>query len=320
MVKQALKRLLATSWGWKAGALVRRTGVIVLMYHRITRGKEPFPGLDLARFRAQMQWIKRHGLVIAPEELLDYARAGRRTRPPVLVTFDDGYRDYYDNAYPILDELRIPVVAFLATAFLDHGGMIWTDTVHWAAGTARVPVARLPWDLRVTFDLRQPAQRSAFVGRCKADLKEAPDADRRRWLAALLTELGVAGREEEAGRQMLTWDEVRATAPLTRYGGHTHTHPIMSRLGPVELEREVGLCRERIAKETGVAPRYFAYPNGGPDDFTDDCKAVLRRHGFDLAFTTIEGPNEGQADPMALRRTPTGAATLGDFVWLAGGR
>ncbi len=320
MFKRAAKRLIATSWGWGADALFRRPGVIVLMYHRITRAGDPFPGLDVARFRVQMQWIKRHCAVIAPEELLDYARAGRRTRPPIVVTFDDGYRDYHDNAYPVLDELGIPAVAFLATAFMDHGGMIWTDTVHWAVGAGRVSAARLPWDRRLVFDLGHASQRAAFVRDCKAYLKETSDADRRHWLEAVLADLGVAGREDEAGRQMLTWDEVRAVARLTRYGGHSHTHPIMSRLAPADREREIRLCRDRIAKETGVVPRYFAYPNGRASDFTEDCKAMLRQHGFDLAFTTIEGPNDCQADPMALRRIPTGAATLDDFVWLAGRR
>jgi peptidoglycan/xylan/chitin deacetylase (PgdA/CDA1 family) len=136
----------------------------------------------------------------------------------------------------------------------------------------------------------------------------------------LVGELGVAGREAEMERQMLNWSEVRATLGLTRYGGHTHTHPIMSQLEASELEREVSVCRDRILEEVGVAPRYFAYPNGRAVDFTDESKMVLRRYGFDLAFTTIEGVNSQDTDPMALRRIPTGAATLGDFAWLVSGR
>ena len=44
---------------------------------------------------------------------------------------------------------------------------------------------------------------------------------------------------------MLTWDEVRATLDLTRYGGHSHTHPILSRLDRADAEREIRTCRDR---------------------------------------------------------------------------
>jgi peptidoglycan/xylan/chitin deacetylase (PgdA/CDA1 family) len=319
-LKKIIKGAMATSLGWRLSAPLRPGGVAVLMYHRITRPSDPFPGLELSRFRAQMQWLKRRCAVIAPEDLPQFARDSSRTRPAVLVTFDDGYRDYYDNAYPVLDELRIPAVVFLATSFMDNGGMIWTDALHWAAGATRNSTATLPWDRTAAFDLRAEAGREALLHQCKRHLKDAPDVDRRRWMDMLLAELGVAGREGEIARQMMNWHEVRATARLTRCGGHTHTHPIMSQLEAPELEREVRVCRDRIATETGVAPRYFAYPNGRAADFTEAAKAVLRRHGFDFAFTTIEGMNARDADLLALRRIPTGAATLADFAWLVSGR
>jgi peptidoglycan/xylan/chitin deacetylase (PgdA/CDA1 family) len=318
MLKRAIKRTITTSPGWQLGSVFRRPELIILTYHRVGSADGPFPALEVSRFRRQMEWIKRRCTVIVPEEVPEYARTGRQRRPAVLVTFDDGYRDYYQNAYPVLHELRIPALMFLATSFMDHGGMLWTDQVHWAATASRVATAALPWDRRIAFDLRHTAQREAFTHRCKTYLKAVADAERRRWLLALMAELGVAGREDEVERQMLSWDEVRATAELTRYGGHTHTHPIMSRLDPVDLEREVRLCRDRIVAETGVAPRYFAYPNGGPDDFSEPCKTVLRQHGFELGFTTIEGANGPDADPLALRRIPTRGVTLEDFAWLVG--
>jgi hypothetical protein len=203
---------------------------------------------------------------------------------------------------------------------MDDGGMIWTDTVHWAGATTGATRATLPWDRASEFDLRDDAKRAAFVRQCKRFLKDVPDAERRRWLSILLEELGVAGREAEVGRQMLNWDEIRATTGLTRYGGHTHTHPIMSQLEPAEQEREIAMCRRRIESETGIAPRYFAYPNGRAADFNDTSRELLRRHGFDLAFTTIEGINAGDVDPLALRRIPTGGTSVGDFAWLVAGR
>ncbi|MBI3899534.1 MAG: polysaccharide deacetylase family protein [Gammaproteobacteria bacterium] len=321
MIKQLVKRTLSTSAGWALSAPLRARGVSVLMYHRVTQPGELFPGTELGRFRAQMQWIKRNCTVINPDQVLEYAGNGSRTRPPVLITFDDGYRDYHDRAYPVLQELQMPALVFIATSFMDNGGMIWTDELPWAVATTKMAsVAALPWDRSARFDLRQTGERNAYLRQSKRYLKDVADAERQRWLNQIFSELGVAGRQHELERQMLSWDEIRATMGLTYYGGHTHTHPIMSQLGSAELDSEIRICRDRMLAETGVAPRYFAYPNGRAADFNDESKVVLRKYGFDLAFTTVEGVNGRGANPMELRRMPTGAANLGDFAWLVSGR
>jgi hypothetical protein len=48
-------------------------------------------------------------------------------------------------------------------------------------------------------------------------------------------------------------------------------------------------------------------------------KRLLRQYGFELAFSTIEGINDGNIDQMAIKRQPTGATNLGDFACLVGG-
>jgi peptidoglycan/xylan/chitin deacetylase (PgdA/CDA1 family) len=136
----------------------------------------------------------------------------------------------------------------------------------------------------------------------------------------LFDELGVDSQDGGAGRQMLSWAEVRATIGLTRYGGHTHTHPILSQVSGERAEREIRLCHERIAAETGIAPRFFAYPNGRAQDFGDETKAILRRFGYELAFSTIEGLHAPGMDRYAIRRQPTGSTRLEDFAWLVAGR
>ena len=114
---------------------------------------------------------------------------------------------------------------------------------------------------------------------------------------------------------MLTWDEVRGTMDVTTYGGHSHTHPILSRLSREECERELRTCRDRLVAETGRAPRYFAYPNGGPEDFDAQTQELLRRHGFAVAFATTRGIAGADTDWMAVRRISDGDGSLADLAW-----
>jgi peptidoglycan/xylan/chitin deacetylase (PgdA/CDA1 family) len=320
MLKTAVKKAVSTRAGWIASAPLRPRGTVVLMYHRVNARDCPFAGAPLDEFVSQMRWLKRHCDPIAPERYLEATRNPSRTRPPVVVTFDDGYRDYHDAAYPVLDELRIPAVVFLATSFIDTQRMIWTDAVAWAFRQSTRDSIALPWPPGERLPLRDAQQRATAERAAKRHLKDVPDAERQAKQQELFAALGVDPEDGAAGRQMLTWDEVRAVRELTDFGGHTHTHPILSQLTNDDADREIGLCRDLIESHTGRAPRTFAYPNGRAQDFTEQTQASLARHGFELGFSTIEGVNDAATDRYAIRRQPTGSRDLADFAWLVSGR
>jgi peptidoglycan/xylan/chitin deacetylase (PgdA/CDA1 family) len=300
--KEALKRALASRAGWRLAAPLRRRGVVALMYHRINGDTAHFPGIPLEVFRRHMEWVRDRCTPVRPEEVLAAAPAARRARPSIVVTFDDGYRDYHDRAYPVLKALGIPAAVFLSTDFMDRAGLLWTEALEWAVmHTPRTSFA-MPWSADPPAPLQSPVQRAALARACKSHLKSIPDAERRGWTREILDALGAPDAEATLGRQMLSWNEVRATAGLTCYGGHSHTHPILSQVRDDVLEDEIGLCRDRIHAETGRAPTMFAYPNGRASDYDERARDALRRHGFALAFSTIPGINVADTDPLALRR------------------
>ena len=311
LVKRAIKRALTSHAGWRASAWARPRGVLVLTYHRVCPADDTFPGLDVRDFAWQMEWLKRNVHLIEPEALREEAER-ERERPAVLVTFDDGFRDYHDHAYPVLHALGIPSIVFLSTGFMDDGGLLWADALFLAV--TRSPHRRVaaPWGEDV--DLGTDGARREFLKRAKARLKAMPHAEKEEAVARLLAALE-ADVSAGVGRQMLSWEEVRRTAGLTRFGGHTHTHPILPRAEPAHREREIRTCRERIAAELGAAPTTFAYPNGG---FDADTVAEVRRQGFDTAFSTIEGVNGRATDWMAVRRVGLGLGR-DDFAWQVSG-
>jgi peptidoglycan/xylan/chitin deacetylase (PgdA/CDA1 family) len=317
--KSLIKNAVASPIGWPLVVrLLRAPGVTVLMYHRICASATPFEGCEVELFRKQMRWLKQNCRPIGPDEVKRCANDTTHGRPSVLVTFDDGYRDYFDNAYPILKELEIPAVVFLATSFMDNGGMIWTDEVTWAVTHATAGQFALPWAEETIFDFAVPHERERFRDQAKLYLKAVPDAERKGQLSRLIECLGISPEQLHIDRQMLSWDEVRASLDLTTYGGHSHTHPIMSQLDEASLEAEIKTCRDRIQEETGLAPKYFAYPNGRLQDFNDTTKQLLKRHGFELAFSTVLGSNDSSMDPLAIKRLHNGNST-GDLACLIAG-
>ena len=103
---------------------------------------------------------------------------------------------------------------------------------------------------------------------------------------------------------MLTWDQVRRMAPHNvDFGGHTVTHPLLSRMPQEQVGWEVSECKHRIETELQAPVRYFAYPNGRGDDFTVANKEALRAAGYQAAVTTVWGLNHASTDRWELRRS-----------------
>ncbi len=122
----------------------RRPGLVVLTYHRIA---EPSADLFYApvisatpeSFRAQVEWLHNRVRLLTLDELVDQVKSDSPWREPaMLITFDDGYRDNFELAVPILRQRNIPATFFIPTAFLDAPRLPWWDHVAYAIKRAQV--------------------------------------------------------------------------------------------------------------------------------------------------------------------------------------
>jgi peptidoglycan/xylan/chitin deacetylase (PgdA/CDA1 family) len=95
----------------------RRHGdVVILLYHRVGPGPEEIE-LSPTLFERQMRALARRDRVLPLGTAL-----GDEQRGGVVVTFDDGYRDFYETALPILVRHHVPAILYLATSFVDNTG------------------------------------------------------------------------------------------------------------------------------------------------------------------------------------------------------
>lgn len=316
-LKKIIKKIIIIPFIWRTiGALIRRPGIVVLMYHRVMPGEGVFSALPLEKFRQQMFWLQKNCHILNPDEFIFQINRTSRFRPTVLITFDDGQRCVHDVIYPVLKEMKIPGIVFLATTCMDNGGLIWTDEVSWAISETKRESIKHPERPDSELKLITEKQRSYAAGVFKKYLKSLSDSERQHSQALLLSELDAGDPALILNREMLNWDEVRACQDVFEFGGHTHTHPIMSQLEYESLENEIVTCRERMIKELATEPTSFAYPNGEACDYNQDCKDVLTKYGFKTAYTTIEGINTNLTDLLELRRIPTGAQAVEDLAWM----
>lgn len=117
--RRALQRCLKTVAAGVDGVRMRTGGVVVLAYHRVG-GRTDATEIDLPRevFDAQMREIASR--VMTLDDGLDALGSGAAGSGGVVVTFDDGTADFVDEALPVLVELKVPVVLYVATEFVDE--------------------------------------------------------------------------------------------------------------------------------------------------------------------------------------------------------
>ena len=286
--------------------------VKVLAYHRVDypRRREYLdPALISAtppEFAAQMRFLATHYRVISPERLLSSIR-GRETLPPraVLLTFDDGYRDFGENAWPVLKELGLPVLLFVSTAYpCDETRTFWWDALHQAFTQTEVDATYVEGiGLLSLYD--ENSRREAF-SRVKRMMVTLPADERDLLIARLQRCLGV---EPHKGDALLSWTEIKSLADEGVYvAPHTHTHPILGVESRARVAFEVRKSRQLVREHIGHEWPVFCYPNGQPGTFNAGTRAVLREEGYVAAFTMVWGSNSlGNADPLTMRRIGVGS-------------
>jgi len=308
-----LFRAASNRWSLEIGRgglrLKRRSAppFLILIYHRVHPRPGPFmiDAIPPERFERQMEHLASAYRPLALEELVERSRAGAVPKGAVAVTFDDGYADNHEHALPVLLRHGIPATVFLVTGCVGTGIAPWHDQVLLAFASTRREQVRVPGPAADAppLPLRTEKERRSAAFRVLAALKAMPEAERLAAVERLRAELG--GERDAAAESglMLDWDRVRAMKSAgVRFGSHTETHPILSRVTRERAREEITRSKRAIEAELGEEVRLFAYPNGRTEDYTDDTVALLREAGYRAAVTTNFGANETGDDPFRWRR------------------
>ena len=273
----------------------------ILAYHRVNDQQDPFFGATPVEvFRRQMALLATHFHIYPLQELIRRSAVGDVPPRAVAITFDDGYKDNYEVAFPILKEFNIPATIFLTTGVIGSGVTLWHDKVFEAfrrTTASSFENAGASGSLKTIKDKQQALDRFLRALRllspnerdCQVEsLLKALKVDLSGWLGAL----------------MLTWEEVGLMAKAgIDFGAHTVTHPILSRMEPDDARREICQSRWTIEERLQKPTCLFAYPNGSRLDYNNATKEILREENFLCAVTTIVGLNHADTDHFELRRS-----------------
>lgn len=254
-----VKQAAAAGWlpwaRWNSGG-----GLLVLTFHRVLPGGGEPPmqtlAVDPADLRALLEWMMRRWTPVGIDEWCamgpdEAKRALEKSRGFFAVSFDDGWRDNWLHAAPVLRELGVPATVFLATGAVDERRPFW-------------------WQNRGLDDASIEEMKLSHAGRLEVDLRASP---------------GDPGADD-----FLTWDDIAAWADAggVRFGLHGHSHALLDALPRADALADIEQCWRLINAHVPDTARsaFFAWPNGNT---RDDLVAELDGLGLAGAFSTRRG-------------------------------
>ena len=259
----------------------------VLMLHGV--GGDDFPAADLRR---SLAYLARHFDVVPLGTIVDRVLGSEpATGRELALTFDDGLRNNFAVAVPVLRDLGLPATFFVCPALIEDGRWLWNHEAR-----ARLKILRsegvedkiewmktLPLDQRRTEEEKLRAETASF----------APTAGQR------------------TAFDMASWQEIAALDPAQfTIGSHSLSHPILTTLSEADLRTEVAGSRERLEERLGRPVDLFCYPNGAEDEAVRACVAGAYR----AAVTTEPGFVEADGDPFRLSRIGA-VESLSTLTW-----
>ena len=266
--------------------LVKNKNLMILTFHRVSDDiDQMWPPIPIESFRVLMEQLAKTYRII---DINDIKKLPDRPGPPfIVVTFDDGYTDFIENAAPILLDLGIPACLNICPFLVDRGTPPWTQVLSVYLNSKETDLGAVP-SLQLpdgsNFVISKPVNQKMFHELC-IDLYLIDDEKRRVWLDNLTENLNL----NFDLYSMMTWDDIRSCIQNGfSIGSHSYSHINLSQVKEPELlETEISLSRQRILKETGIAPSVFSFPNGL---YNDNLLKIVEKSGYSIALLCDEKP------------------------------
>jgi peptidoglycan/xylan/chitin deacetylase (PgdA/CDA1 family) len=232
----------------------------------------------------------------------------------VLLTFDDGYREWSSDVLPVLQRHGVSAAFFLSTGFIDSPRAPWWYEIPWMV--SRSTERALPAGEWGSSPLRLESgnQEAAAMEFLLDTYKSMPGERTEAFLAWIGAQSGSGRCDPLAAREdWLSWDGARELRDAgMEIGGHTVDHPVLAWLPPAAQRAQIVECKRRIEEELERPMRMFSYPIGQANSFDAETRAVLREEGVRLAFSYRGGyARAGRPlDPLDVPRATGGMEPL----------
>lgn len=300
-MKEILLKMMLTTGAFAPFRLAHRSQSLILTYHRFSAKPESRKISALA-FAEHLSYLKKYYNIVPLERIAESVSTSARGSKLAAITIDDGYRDAYEIAYPILREYDLPATVFIVTDFLDGKNWVWTDKIRYVTmNTVFDEMNLIINNRRIQLKLDRAEARHEAATLLNSQLKKLPDDEKEKSIQKIALDLKVEiPKVPPAEYAPISWEQAREidTNGIS-IGSHTVTHPILINVDSSRLNFELNASRLRIQEKLGRKEETFCYPDGA---YNTKIKEAVARAGYRCAVITRHGFNDSYSDLFALRR------------------
>lgn len=247
----------------------KQNQVTVLSLHRISAERNSFWNpIQPHTFEALLKYVKKHYTVVNFSELQE-ASIQKPKKPLLILSFDDGYYDFYEYALPLLVKHGLTANHNIVNVCANKNETIWTEKLNILFEFAKQNTS----NFNVEFDSRA-TNLSDFGGNWMSfylsifkELLETPKFKRTQIIGDIASQ--VSFQDE---RKMMNWDEIRECASnKIEIGSHTFSHDSLGTISDLaSLEREIIESKTLIEQEINQSVKVLALPNGQTGKLADE--------------------------------------------------
>jgi peptidoglycan/xylan/chitin deacetylase (PgdA/CDA1 family) len=289
----------------------------ILMYHRVIpideTGNGVQPGMVVApnTLESHIKYLRKYFNVVPLTELISIQNTRKReesTKPLCVLTFDDGWYDFYKYAYPILRKYETPATVFLPTDYIGTDRWFWTDRIGIILDRLSKSLKSPEIDLMLkTYPilLKEITDKTSSYEQKLESVITHLKAYRVDEIEQIITALSIAyGIETKlSSRVFLSWEEVQEMyqSGIVSFGSHTAGHPLLTTLTEEQIRHELRKSKDALIHHKVVDTSFitFSYPNG---NYTKEISHLVAEAGYHLAVTTTYGWNEPGENMYTFKR------------------
>lgn len=286
--------------GFALARFITQSQPKILMYHRfsmVPNGHDAQAG----KFEQHLDWMQKHNQLMSLADVVQYKiKHGKFPTNAIVITVDDGYRDFYEVAFPILKRRGIPATFYVTTGFVNGDIWLWPDQIQWLLSQEHN--YKGPYAVGDTVFSIEP-ERSEVWWPIVLQMLRVKNQDRIDCIHKLQESLGVKLPIIPPARYApCNWDQLKEMQSAgIEIGGHSVTHPSLGSLEPIDARHEIQQSFDTLNEKLGVRPRTFCYPNGQPSDYSEEIKRYTKEVGY-LAAVTAFSDCHGLSKDFAWRR------------------
>lgn len=310
---EKLKNLIRSSY-YKIGgfpgmkSLVRpwRGRGAILCYHRVLPRNQMLSDVSpnrslcvsLERFEEQVRVLSENYKIISIDEMISRIH-WKHGDFAVAITFDDGYKDNYLHAYPVLKKYNVPATIYMTTRFLQGDTSMWwrelwerlelDETISISVNNTNYVWRTLSRDLKI---------------KCFKEIRQILLGTDRNTYLSLVKQISVNGSPKAYPDLCLSSDEIMHLdhEGLVTIGSHTHNHFCLTNLTKNEVAEEMSRSKEILEGLLKKPVRHLAYPYGKPKEAGDREFSLAKDCGYETGVTTVNSGLSPSSNVFSLQR------------------